>query len=196
MEKSTRLLHAVWNKYSWPRIIAYGTLLTLSLMWIYLSIVPSGSSSGEDKRIPHAGFLAPEISLSNTKGENISLINLRGKPVVVNFWASWCPPCRAEMPALQKVYKDYEAKGLVVLAVNSTIQDTRSDAEALIDQNLISFPVLFDENGNATKQYQITSLPTTFFISPDGIIREIAVGGPMPEALIRTRVDKLFEEMP
>ena len=99
------------------------------------------------------------------------------------------------MPALDEVYQDYKGQDLVILAVNSTVQDTRDAAQSFITQNNLAFPVPLDESGDATKAYRIQSLPTTFFIGPDGIITEVVVGGPMAEALLRTRAENLLKEV-
>jgi thiol-disulfide isomerase/thioredoxin len=112
---------------------------------------------------------------------------------MINLWASWCLPCRAEMPSLQEVYEDYTGKGLVILAVNATNQDTLADVESFINTVGITFPVLLDTQGTASRDYQLSALPTTFFIGRDGIILDVVVGGPMSEALIRKRVDQLLE---
>jgi cytochrome c biogenesis protein CcmG, thiol:disulfide interchange protein DsbE len=168
-------------------------ILLLGLIWIGISTVPASETTNGKTSAPQKGFLAPDFSLVTLDGQTVTLSELRGKAVIVNFWASWCPPCKAEMPALDKVYSDYKDQDLVILAVNSTVQDTREAAQAFITENNLSFPVLLDENGDATKAYRIQSLPTTFFIGPDGIITEVIVGGPMAEALLRTRAESLLK---
>ena len=106
---------------------------------------------------------------------------LRGQPVLINFWASWCPPCRAEMPAMEKAYQQFQAQGFMILAINSAIQDDRSDADALVQELGLTFPILWDEDGAVTQAYQVKSLPTSFFVDKEGIIREVIIGGPMAE---------------
>lgn len=170
-------------------------LVLLGLAWIWLSAVPANANTSGKIAAPQNGFLAPEFSLENLDGGKTSLGDLRGKVVLVNFWASWCPPCREEMPTLERVYHKYQEQGLVVLAVNSTIQDNFNDAQAFVSANNLSFPILLDKNGVATCLYRIQSLPTSFFIGPDGIIREVVVGGPMAEALLTSRVEELLAEV-
>jgi cytochrome c biogenesis protein CcmG, thiol:disulfide interchange protein DsbE len=110
------------NRFS--RTILYGTLFTLSLIWIYFSRLPTDSTTTPGKAAPHPGFFAPEISLLSLTGEEISLSDFRGYPVILNFWTTWCPPCRAEMPAMQRAFLDYQDAGVIILAVNSTSQDS------------------------------------------------------------------------
>jgi len=176
------------------RLILYGTLFTLSLTWIYFSRLPNDSTTTPGKAAPHPGFFAPEISMSSLTGEEISLSDFRGHPVILNFWTTWCPPCRAEMSAMQRAFLDYQETGTIILAVNSTSQDSVAAVENFIDQYGVSIPILLDREGDVASLYQITSLPTTYFIDKSGIIREVVIGGPMSEALLRTRIEKLLKE--
>ncbi len=178
------------------RIFFYIAILTLSLIWIYFSRIPAETASASGRIAPHTGFLAPEISLLDTNGNEITLSELRGHPVIINFWATWCPPCRAEMPAMQRAYKDFEEEGVIILAVNSTNQDALPAVQQFIVEYDISFPVLYDNQGTAANTYQISSLPTTFFVGKDGVITEVVIGGPMAEALLRSRIDKMLEGAP
>jgi cytochrome c biogenesis protein CcmG/thiol:disulfide interchange protein DsbE len=171
------------------RRVFYVIILTLSLFWIYWSIPPSGGVTSGQIPAPQAGFLAPDFTLATLDGQTTTLSQLRGRPVIINFWASWCPPCRKEMPALEKIYKDYKDQGLVILAVNSSNQDTRENAANFVTQNDLTFLIPLDETGEVNHVYQVQSLPTTFFVDANGII-----GGPMAEALLRTRVQQLLEE--
>lgn len=170
-------------------------ILLAGLVWIVLSAAPADAPA-ERLPAPRAGFPAPPFSLPALSGGTLALADLRGQVVVLNLWASWCPPCRAEMPALQRAYADYRERGVIVLAVNATDQDSLEDAAAFVRQNGLTFPVLLDERGEVSRLYLLRSLPTTFFIGRDGLIREVVVGGPMSEALLRTRIETLLEETP
>lgn len=174
----------------------YGFLLVLGLGWIWFSAAPIGSTTQGKIPAPQSGFLAPDFTLKTLDGQSVTLSSLRGKVVLVNIWASWCPPCRAEMPAIERVYQDNKDNGFVVLAIDSTVQDTRANAQAFVAENALSFPILLDETGAATRQYRVQSLPTSFFIGADGVISEVVVGGPMAEALLISRVEKLLKELP
>jgi peroxiredoxin len=100
------------------------------------------------------------------------------------------------MPAMQQVYQEYQAQGFEILAVNSTVQDTLSNLAPFVSEYGLSFPILLDRQGEVTRLYRVLSLPTSFFIGKDGVIREVVVGGPMDEALLRARIEKLLQEQP
>jgi len=173
------------------------TLLCLLLAagWIALTPVINETSPAQAV-VPRPGFSAPDFELLTASGETVRLQQLRGQVVLLNLWASWCPPCKAEMPAIQAVHQAYQQQGLVVLAVNSTFQDDRRSALDFAGQNGLSFPILFDEQGAVTRLYQVRALPTTFFIDRQGVIRYTDVGGPLPEALLRVRLGELLAEAP
>ena len=161
-------------------------------MW--WSRAPAGGTTQGAIPAPQKGFLAPDFTLENVDGETVRLSELRGRPVVVNVWTSWCPPCREEMPALQRVYRDYQESGLVMLGLNSTVQDQREVALAFAAEQNLTFPILLDTSGEATRLYQVRALPTTFFIDAQGMIQQVIAGGPMSEALLRIRVEQLIQK--
>jgi peroxiredoxin len=100
------------------------------------------------------------------------------------------------MPSFERVYNDYKNQGFVILAVNATNQDTLSNARDFVNQNQLTFPILLDNDGKVSQLYQLRSLPTSFFVDKNGVIRDVIVGGPMSEALLRIRVQNLLEEKP
>ena len=167
--------------------------LGLGLIWILLSASALTATSPGAISAPQAGFTAPDIVLSDQNGTQFQLSNLRGKAVVLNFWASWCPPCRAEMPDLQAIHQEYAAQELLILGVNATSQDSVSDALEFANAMGLTFPILLDESGSASRAYQVNALPTTFFINADGVIEEVVYGGPMSGTLLRLRIDALLE---
>ena len=173
--------------------IFFAAILALGLVWIFISADRDGSSTNGLIPAPRADFLAPDFTLETMGGETVKLSDLRGQAVVVNLWATWCPPCKAEMPALQKVYEEYKSRGLVILAINSTAQDDVQAIPAFIAEYGLTFPVLLDVNNEAGRLYQLRSLPSTFFIRRDGTISEVVIGGPMAEALLRTRVEEILK---
>ncbi len=162
--------------------------------WIAFSTNFITSPSAGDISAPKEGFIAPNFELDSVDGNKIQLEKLRGYPVVINFWASWCPPCRAEMPALQRVYEDYKDQSLHVLAVNMTNQDNILSIEKFIESNGLTFPVLFDYLGDTATKYQVKALPTTYFINEYGIISDIIIGGPMTESLIKSKIEKMLRD--
>jgi len=97
------------------------------------------------------------------------------------------------MPALQSVYQKYKDHGLIVLAVNTTYQDSIDKVSTFVSDNNLTFPILLDGTSQSSTDYQIRSLPTTFFIDKDGIIQDMVLGGPMSEALLNIRVERLLK---
>ncbi len=173
------------------RIILYILLLIASASWIALSPVEGEPVAAGTA--PQAGFAAPDFTLTTTTGESITLSDLQGQAVLVNIWATWCPPCKAEMPAMETVYNEYKDQGFMILAVNSTYQDTPADIVPFAEGYDLTFPILLDETGKVTIDYQVRSLPSSFFINRQGIITEVVIGGPMSEALLRTRIEEALK---
>lgn len=171
----------------------YLAIITLGAIWIAISTTAPRTTTEGVIPAPQVGFLAPDFRLSNTGGEEMSLSELKGQPVLINIWASWCPPCRAEMPALENVYREYGQDGLLVLAVNATNQDDVTQALSFAQSLGLSFPILLDTNGEVSRKYQVQALPSTFFVDSQGIIQEIVIGGPISEALLKIRVEQLLD---
>jgi peroxiredoxin len=169
------------------------TILALGSGWTWLSRAPTSGLSS-DVASPREGFLAPDFTLKALDGQTTSLSAQRGKVVVITLWASWCGPCRAEMPAIQKVYASEWDHGLTVLAVNGTFQDSASNASAFAQQYGLSFPILLDTDGRVSRMYLLSALPSTYIVDRRGIIRSVVVGGPMSEAFVRSKVDPLLQE--
>jgi peroxiredoxin len=123
------------------------------------------------------GNLAPDFELKNLEGNPIKLSSLKGKKVILNFWASWCPPCRQEMPDMEKFYLDQKDKGIEILAVNLTnAEKSREDVTNFMRTNSITFPVVLDENGKVGQLYNVASIPASFIIDSQGVIRRELVG--------------------
>jgi len=161
--------------------------LILGAGWIWLSRVPGGVARPES--LPLRGHPAPDFTLQTLDGDSLTLSDLRGKAVVLNFWATWCPPCQAEMPELQAAHKAYASGGLVVLGVNQA--EDRATVQAFLDERGLDFPVVLDSQYEASQRYQVNSLPTTFFIDRDGVIREVVVGQ-MNAALLKQRLKSIY----
>lgn len=174
-----------------PRILGPVVLLT-GLLWIWLSAVPAGGTTSGKIPAPQSGFLAPDFTLETSAGEIITLSELRGRPILINLWASWCGPCRQEMPAIQRTFEMYQDRGFTVLAVNVTAQDNESAALAFVKEYGLTFPILMDREGDVARIYENRALPSSFFVDRDGVIREVVIGGPMAEALLVTRVQSLL----
>ncbi|MGB2962614.1 MAG: TlpA disulfide reductase family protein [Anaerolineales bacterium] len=169
-------------------------ILLVSAGWIWHSRLPVMNQNTPGAALPQEGFFAPGFQLKTIDGKDLSLADLRGAPVILNFWASWCPPCRAEMPAFQRVFEDYSSNDLTIVAINSTFQDSLTEVSGFVNDNSLTFPILLDTTGSVSKSYNLHSLPTTFFINSQGLIQKIIIGGPIPKALIRIQAENLLQD--
>ena len=152
------------------------------LIIVALVLVLAGCSGGPASSAAQVGERAPDFQLQNLDGQTISLGDLRGKPVLVNFWTTWCPPCRSEMPFLQQIYEEWSDTGLVLLAVDSG--ESQARVKEFLETRSLSLPVLLDTDNRVAQKYNIRGIPTTFFIDRDGIIQEKIVGAfPSKEAI-------------
>ncbi|WP_239616046.1 TlpA family protein disulfide reductase [Cohnella mopanensis] len=124
---------------------------------------------------PQIGYTAPSFSLTGLDGKIYDLKNLRGKPVVLNFWASWCGPCKEEAPSFVKLNKQYGNR-LQIVAINLTATDSVQSAREFAQNYGFTFPVLFDPDGKTGASYEIRPIPTTLFIDSQGIITDGVLG--------------------
>lgn len=125
------------------------------------------------------GAKAPDFELKTLAGETVKLSDFKGKKVMLNFWATWCPPCKAEMPAMEQLHKELGDE-VVILAVNI---DPHLDVKEFIDENGITFPIPLDEKDEVNELYQILSIPTTYFIDSNGNIGNKYIGAMNLEAM-------------
>ena len=122
-----------------------------------------------------ADFAAPEVTLTDTRGETHSLTDYRGQVVLVNLWATWCPPCKAEMPVLQSFYDQYKGKGFTIIAINDG--DPAADVAQFEKDYQLTFPIWLDPEYYATEQaFKTLNLPSSFVIDRDGTVRLMWVG--------------------
>lgn len=117
---------------------------------------------------------APDFTLKSQSGANLKLSELRGEVVMINFWASWCGPCRQEMPKLEELYARYKPLGFTVLGVN--IEEDPAKAKALLKDVSVSFPVLFDTQNEVSRLYQVAAMPSTVLVDRDGNMRYLHKG--------------------
>ena len=170
--------------------------LVAAILWTVASRVPSAVGAPlSSSPSPREGFLAPDFTLDTLDGTKVTLSDLRGKIVVINLWATWCTPCRAEMPALENAYEQYEDSGVVILGLNVTNQDSEKDIPPFVKEFGLTFPILLDRDGSVSALYQLRGLPTTYFVNREGIIRTVVVGGPMNETFIRSKIEALLQEI-
>ncbi len=131
-------------------------------------LVTQSSLQSEESDDPHsAGKQAVNFSLMGLDGKEKTLADLRGKLTLLNFWATWCVPCVAEMPALQRLHKTLESEGFQVVAINVDPAESGETVKKFLSDRGISFPVLLDPTLSLPEQYGITGFPESFFISPD-----------------------------
>lgn len=135
--------------------------------------------------IPRVGGSAPAFSLQDTNGRTASLAGVRGQPVILNFWATWCPPCKAEMPAISAVSKAHP--NMVVLAVD--VLEGPELVQSYVSTMNLGFTPVLDPAGSVAGRYHVSSLPTSFFIGPDGTIRAINIG-PMDQSSIEQNLQR------
>ncbi|QUW23997.1 TlpA family protein disulfide reductase [Sporosarcina sp. Marseille-Q4063] len=134
------------------------------------------SESGLDKN-----ERAPDFELTTLAGETVSLSDYKGKTVILNFWASWCPPCRVEMPFMENYYEENkDSENMEILAVNMTKTergggDKIEKVQGFVDEHELTFPILLDDAGEVVKLYQVMAYPTTYIINPDGIITDVVI---------------------
>ena len=151
---------------------------------LLLSAVPLAAQAPGDS--------APAFTLKSLDGDSVSLSQFKGRPVVINFWGTWCPPCRDEIPLLVAVYHPNQDTGLVILAVNGRDQETSTRAvRKFAEEFQMAFPVLLDESGTVRKRYRLLGLPTTVFIGADGIVRAVNIG-PLTAAALQQHVAEIM----
>ena len=156
----------------------YIMLVTMTLaivVIIGLKVFPEKENSLPPS--PLVGKKAPDFTLPTLDGTEVSLSEFHGQPVLINFWATWCIPCRQEMPELVRVYEARRERGFVVLGLNLTYSDTLPDVQAFVNEFHMTFPVLLDKDGQvAEKSYPLPGVPTSIFINRDGTIERVQIG--------------------
>lgn len=170
--------------------------IALGVAWLAITAFTAQPAQSAPIQLAQKGFMAPDFSLLDTAGQETSLADFKGQAVILNFWATWCPPCKAEMPDLQKAYTLQKEQGLVIIGINRTDQDDPAEAAAFIQNYGLTFPILLDPTGKVAQAYQVSALPTTIFIRPDGIIHKVIVGGPLPQALLLAEFQQMQQGVP
>src|SRR3990170_3318120 len=168
---------------AWGRVAAYGFVLALlGLLGWGLVKVQAG---------PRAAGPAPDCTLTTFGGEQVTLSDLRGRVVAINFWASWCPPCREEAAYLELTWRDYKDRGVVFIGVDYV--DTEREALAYIAEFDITYPNGPDEGTRISQAYRIQGVPETFFVAKDGTLRGVKIG-PLAAPELEQRLEALLAE--
>ena len=159
--------------------------------------IPESSLGSDVEFLPteeglEKGKSAPDFEVTSLTGETVKLSDYKGKKVILNFWASWCPPCKAEMPHMQNFYEDYaEEENVEILAVNLTTEDHGLDkVEQFVADYGLTFPIPLDEDGKLLDIYQTITIPTTYMLDTNGVIQNKIVG-PMDEQMMMDFVKSL-----
>ncbi|MER3419061.1 MAG: TlpA family protein disulfide reductase [Chloroflexota bacterium] len=200
----TRAWHRVW-RYAAPFVAiaaVAGVVLALSRPWQKPAGYPPGSAAlreaerlgALDPLAPKVGQPAPDFALWSLDGQTVRLSDLRGRVVLINFWATWCGPCRAEMPEIEAVYRESKEQDFVVLAINeenASLEEARKLARDFRDELDLTFPILLDgPDGQVFRQYRLYGLPSSFIVDRDGIIRTVRFG-PLNRDFLRARLEEL-----
>ena len=149
------------------------TLVSIVILAVTFGIVWLQSAKYEPLTV---GKEAPDFVLPNLNEKSVRLSDYRGKVVFLNFWATWCKPCREEMPSMEVLYKNFDRDGLVVLAVSIDRVTTKKDIPPFVSSMNLTFPVLVDSWGQTDKRYKLMGVPETYIIDQQGILREKIIG--------------------
>ena len=177
-----------------PKKTFFLAFALIGVTGLWFAATRQSNTAGEFIPGPKPGLQAPDFTLQTLDGKVVTLSELRGQPVLVNMWASWCTPCKYEMPAIQEVYEEFKDQGFVVLAVNLTKKDVLSSVKSFVEEHQLSFSILLDQDGWVEETYQLRGLPTSFFIDRDGIIQSVVIGGPMSEEVVREHTEQIMKE--
>ncbi len=125
-----------------------------------------------ERQVPQTGQPFPDFSIESLDGEKLTFSEFIGKPIIINFWATWCDPCKAEMPLFEAIYR--QNSGLVVLGVN--YNEPVNVIRRFVEEQEITFPILLDVEGKIAQKFQVFGFPTTYFVDRDGILRGVRGG--------------------
>lgn len=150
-------------------------LLTVVIFILLITSSPKTTAPDTSLDLTQARSMAPDFELSDLTGNKVSLSSLRGHVVLVNFWATWCPPCRGEIPSMDHLYQELKGEGVVLLAINVEA-DGPSVVPTFMQRVPFSFPVLFDVDGRVRGKFGVSKYPETFIIDPEGIVQRRVIG--------------------
>ena len=149
------------------------------------SCTPSAQDIGNGQTglppAPEVGRPAPDFTLTDLEGNSVTLSDFRGKVVFINFWATWCPPCRAEMPDMEAIYQEYKSKDVVVIGVD--LLEDENEVRQYVQQGGFSWTFVIDTTGAVATNYGITAIPTSLFLDKEGVIRAVSIGAMTKRAM-------------
>jgi len=160
-----------------------GWLLTVAGVLVAPRALAAQSGQAPMDTAPRAGAVAPDFTLLTLAGDTAHMAALRGHPVLVNFWATWCKPCKSEMPLLVDAYARHRDAGLEVWAVNLTDQESLKDVRRFVNTYQVPFPVPLDRHGKVRRVYRLRGVPTSVFIDRQGVVRLVHTGPLMADTL-------------
>lgn len=167
-------------------------LIKKRLMTTLLCCAIAAFSAAASAATPAKGAAA-DFTLKSNSGKNIKLSELRGQVVMINFWATWCGPCRQEMPLLEQLYQKYSAMGFTILGVN--VEENPNDAVKWLKERPVTFPILFDNESAVSELYNVSAMPTTLILDRGGNIRFLHLGYvPGTEEKYQQEIRKLLKE--
>ena len=166
--------------------------------FIFLTAMGMNSPAGSEKKPVSPSEIdkleknkAPDFSLKDLSGRPVTLLSLKGKVVLLNFWATWCPPCISEMPVFNKLYRELRSRGLEIVAISA--DRSESYLRDYISKHSLEYKVLYDESRTVVKQYKVFSMPTTFLIDKNGVIVEKFFGEyDWTDQEIKKKIEKLL----
>ena len=188
----------------WGGVLRQKSLLQFVFVGLVIAVVlvgaglwASGFGAQSAPVAVEIGAIAPEIAVRKLEngqpGEVVSLHNLRGHPIILNFWATWCEPCQEEFPALDAVYRKYrESKQLEVIGLNVQDPSGLDRVQAFLGQTGVIFPIWLGTDAGVDRTYHVKAMPTTVFIDRSGVIRQIRIGGPLTQDSLEQQLGKIF----
>jgi peroxiredoxin len=176
-------------------IIYFSFVLSVGVLCCCKSSRPNNTSQERDLRDFKEGSAAVPFSLVDAQGRAVNLTDFSSKVVLLNFWATWCVPCVQEMPSLQRLYDKHKSRGLEVVSINVNAADERKNALDFMKRLGLTFPVLFDPDGQIAQGYGLTGYPESFFIAPGGTF--IAFADPLTgKTQVRIIADRVWDSQP
>lgn len=175
------------SRFTWT-LLLIGAFF-LGVAWILYSREPVEEINLTSAEAPAVGYRAPDFTLQTLSGEPFTLSDQQGQPVVLNFWATWCPPCRAEIPFFQAASRKYNGQ-VIIAGVDDGEPADR--VAPFVREMGITYPVPLDESGEISRIYRVSSLPETVFIDRNGVVQNIHLGI-MNQAMLEERIGQLLE---